>query len=601
MAFNIEYVYTVLDRFSKPLQRLKKKLNESKSISQKLGAAFALAGQKVANAAKKMVRNVKSVSKSFANLRRKMAQVKDQAGKLEGAIGSAAIFVGLRSTVVESMNVEDALQDLVRVGDLTANQLNTVENAMEDLSEELGKSKVGLLQQAFEGLKLGIPTEELTEFVKLAARTGIAFDMVDREAGRALGSLRDKLTLSTESLGHLMDSVNFVADNFSADGARMINIIERTSGTMKLLEFPPEVVAGLAGFADQIETTSELAASGLNQMFARMQKNPRMVKKLMQDPVGALIDHFEKFNKVDPALRFAVIEKRFGLEAARFVAKAITNVEKFEKTMRAAASQKALNSMLRELQNRSGRTSTLFKILGAVSTNILGDIGNAIKPVTVAIAKMAINFGKFIKKLIENNPTLVKWIAIIITAVTVIGSLAIALGVMAVVVKVAMFGLTLLGSKLLLLGSLFMLLTSPVGLIILAIGLLVVAIGYLWYEWDSIVSAMGAEWDQFANYVSGIIDDLVVKFQEFVDWIKSIPSKIFSSLGSLAGDFNFDKITNIFGGSEDNANDVATRRQAAVNTNVSIDGNISVGASGGAVINNANINANTGNNLAALQ
>ncbi len=73
-----------------------------------------------------------------------------------------------------------------------------------------------------------------------------------------------------------MDAINFLADNTATSGKRAVEVVARTVGTMKAIKMPPELVAGWAAFADQVEVTPELAASGLNMMIRRMTKIPSL-------------------------------------------------------------------------------------------------------------------------------------------------------------------------------------------------------------------------------------------------------------------------------------------------------------------------------------
>jgi TP901 family phage tail tape measure protein len=405
MAFNVEYIYTIIDRFSAPLNKIARK---TEAFRKKTDQA----------------------ARGVRNLGKRASRAAEKFNTLAGAIAGYAIIAGFKKLIGQSVRVEDALADLVRVGNLTDAQLNRMETSMENLSEVLGKDKIGLLQQAFEGLKMGIPVDELEGFVELAARTAVAFDMIDSEAGRSLGSLRAKLGLNTSELNALMDSVNFVADNFAATGSKMVNIIERTSGSMASLNFPPEVIAGFAGFADQIETTQQLAASGLNQMFAKMKSNPKLVKEMMIDPIAALNKHFAKFAKMDPSVRYNAIEKQFGAEAGRFVEKFTNKMELFNKTMLAAGNDNATNSMLREMENRAARTSTLFGILGTVVTNTFEAIGDALKPATKALANVATKFTDWLKNFVKAHPAITQLVGGIALLVAVIALFSLAMAVL---------------------------------------------------------------------------------------------------------------------------------------------------------------------------
>ncbi len=588
MAFNIEYIYTVADRFSRPLKKFDKLVDR--------------ASRSTANA-----------SKRVRALGMRAEKAADKFNQLGGAIGSAAIIGGMAMAVKQSVAVEDALADLVRVGDLTETQLSAMDMAMESLSQEIGKSKIGLLQQGFEGLKMGIPIDELEHFVRLAARTGIAFDIGDQAAGSALGSIRAKLGMTTDTLGDLMDSVNFVADNFAANGERMVNIIARTSGSMKTLQFPPQVVAGLAGFADQIEVTSELAASGLRQMFAKMQQNPKLVKKLMSDPVAALREQFQKFAKIDPAKRFSAIEKRFGLEAARFMSKATSSIELFDETMKAAASERAFGSMMREMANRAERTSTLFSIMGAVFGNTMEAVGEALKPAVKAMTNFAIKASDAFKVFAQNNPTLIQFAGIFATIVAIAG-----------VAGIALMGFSIAIG----------LLTGPIFLIAAGIGLAVAAL-VRWVDtnnpliislgkiYNSLAAALTPLGELFGLVGGGVsfLDSMIAAIDGIGMVIAIVLTPIEMMARSLQGlietvialknlDFGgaMDAISSTFSdqGSilSSKASDIssfAAGGKAGNNSDVNMSGTINVEASGGATVKSANIGLPQGNNLATIQ
>lgn len=552
----------------------------------------------------------------IARMGRAAKKASEKMDMLGGAIGSAAIVGGMAMAVKQSMAIEDALQDLVRVGGLTGTELNKMDRAMENLSETLGTSKVGLLQQAFEGLKMGIPTEEVETFVKLAARTAISFDMIDREAGRALGSLKAKLGLSINDLGELMDSVNLTADSFATDGARMINIIERTSGTMGTLKMPTDVIAGLAGFADMVETSSELAASGLNQIFAKMKQNPRLVKQLMLDPVATLTKQFKKFADIDPSRRFKAIESKFGLEAARFMEKAVGKLDDFTKIMKTAASDKAMGSMLRELENRAGRSSTIFKILGAVATNTFEDLGNSIKPMAVALARFAIAAGKTIKGFVERNPEIVKFGAILASIVAIAGIAGAALFAFSVAAGLISGPILAIAAGVFLAGAavtrwvdsnnpLIASLTNIWNGITNALAPLGQLFG-ITGEGVTFLESMATALDLIGVAIAIIltpVELLARSLQGLVEVGAALVNLDFgaamdalSSLYSDAGNVITGKIDTIstFVGGNDVSDDVAARKQADQNLNIT--GNIDVSAQDGSKVESATFAADTGSN-----
>lgn len=588
MANTVEYIYQIQDQFSRQL----KKFND---LTQK-------ATQKV------------------SRMGDRMQATGDKMQNMSNAIGGAVALEGMRRMLDRSVQVEDALADLVRVGGLTSTELGKMETSMEALSEELGKDKIGLLQQGFEGLKMGIPLQELDNFVKLSARTAVAFDIVDQEAGRSLGSLRAKLGLTTDDLGNLMDSVNFVADNFAADGSRMVNIIERTSGVMKTLQMPTEVIAGLAGFADQVETSQELAASGLNQMFAIMQKNPKLVKQLMSDPVAALKGEFERFQKIDPARRFAVMQKQYGTEAARFMGKAVANVDLFTSTLNKAASQDAFGSMMREMSNRADRTSTFISILWQVTKNTFEAIGDILKPTLRVVTQYAIQFGKMFKAFVNANPVLVKIVAGLGAFVAAIALVSLPLGIF----------ISTLGAVL-----------SPAVAAVAAFTALAAGFAYVYTQsaplqefmaglWGNIKElgsafgelfvALGGGQDAFSD-MSGVIEYLGMSFELALTPLKIMIQLITTAVGLVADLINldlgsalsrisgattdiggtiggaFNTVSDFFSG-ETQAENVAVRKTINASNSVTVGGEVRVKAEPGTKVTQTNIGLNGGNNVA---
>lgn len=591
--FNASYIYQLKDRFSGPLKRVRSSVEKFK-------------------------RSIKSAKQRVERFGSRMDALAGKVDSLSTAIGGAAILASFRRFIAGSIAVEDALADVARVSDLSGDTLRALEKQMTALSEEMGKSKVGLLTQAFEGLKLGIPSAEIEKFVRLTARTAVAFDVVDSVAGQVLGSLRAKLDLSTDALGSLLDSVNFVADNFAADGGRMIEIVERTSGTMKGLQFPPEVIAGLAGFADQISVTEELAASGLNQIFARMRKNPKLTKQLMTDPVAALRAQFEKFAKADPARRFALIERQFGLEAARFMASAVENIKLFDATMGAAGNQSAVGSMLREMNNRAGRTSTTVARAGVTFSNLFETIGDALEPITIALAHFARRVGQVVRAFAESNPAIIRFVSVAASLFAVLSAGAAVVGVVAAAVA----GLTaVLGAAL-----------APVLAVIAAISLAVVAFMH-WKETGHPVVRMledmgamvvdvlrpfgellGLQFDSFGEGLAFAFDLIGTAVRVTLTPLKVFLRTLTTISGTaselFAGNFGaaFDRLAT--GGSAilsdmtlgalgtDPAETVARQRAGNGQEPVQIEGNITVRGTEGSTVEKASIGLPTGANLA---
>lgn len=527
-------------------------------------------------------------------------------------IAATGLTLGLKSVISISSEMEDAMGDIARVVEMGDKQMAGFETTLENLSEELGQSKLGLAEMAFEAGKLGTLPENLEEAVRLSAKMAKAFDMMDREAGEAIGSIQAKMGLMGDDTVKLLDSVNFLADNTNAGSARMIEVIKRLSGTFSILKLPPEVAAGFAGFADQVEVTPQLAASGMRMMIRQMRKMPGMTTRMMEDPIGAVNEQLEHMAKMGPEVQTKFIQKVFGPEAGRFVEKTVSKIDLFRSTMEKALSTKAVGSMDRELKQILKRSGTRFKILGETITNTMDSIGDTMMPSTVEMSdqltKLVNDFGEWVKL----NPEIVKFGGSILAVTAAVGALSVAVS---------------------LLGFVF----TPISLIILTIGTAIAGVIYLFKKWKDSGGNVIGMLKGISEDVSGLTEKLGklydataramdpekyktgkeffakqtplsgMEIQEFekkhglpavgklplLSMQETLLAKQSEAYNILPSGFN--TIMSSLG--KEGANSVSERRNQGAQ-NVTVGGEIGVTASNGASVDSANITLDGGANLA---
>ena len=447
---------------------------------------------------------------------------------------SIAPALGFQASVNQSVKMEDAMSNIARVVSTTDSQLLSFENTLEKMSEQLGKSKVGLAQMAFEGGKLGTKLKDMEPFLLMVSKTAIAFDLQDEEAGRAIGSIRAKMGLMNKDTQTLLDSVNFLADTTSASGARMINVIERVSGTMSLLKIPPKAVAALAGFSDQLEVSSELAASGLNMFISRMKRFPGLTTKLMNKPLETIRSTLVAIAKMGPEVQGTFIRKAFGDEAGRFVQKMVANVELFDKTVTSALSADAAGSMQRELESQLKRSSKTFERFSQTATNSLDSIGDAVKPLIVSVAKFLTPLIDGIGRIAKENPKIVRLAFVFTVATVAVGLLTLAAGGLAIAIGF---------------------ITAPFLLVSAAIGLLISA-GFLLIEnWEDMKGGARLLWQDVSGFFSNLWGDITDGVENLANTITDFFTGVILSASGFGSNlldilispitFAIDKISNL--------------------------------------------------------
>ena len=477
MAFNIAYTYQLIDKYTAPIQKIiaatrahTRYLKENQDAIKASNATLT----KMANRSERLNGSLKALEGNNA-LKHLTSQAKelnaqvDKMGRaklpgMPGSVGAHAEIgggkgvgakmsrfgaaasgltglgtgVGISAVLKQTAAVENAMIDMGRATDLPAAELKKFEERFMSLSEKIGISTDKLAIMAFEGSKTGIDTKDLDRYVKITANAAVSFEILEQEAGRALGSIKAKMALNIGQLEQLMDRVNFVADKTSADGERMINIIERLSGVFNTLKVPPEVAAGLAAVADQLEFSPELAASGMQMVIGKMMQAPKLAEKMIKAPVDTIRGLFMKLAKLPEAKRIAAATKLFGAEAARFAVKMASNMDLFDATMKKAADAEAIGSMEKEMASKLKSLTKLWQNMKNAVTNVMVAIGEGLAPDIKRFGEYLREITPRIREFVREHPGIVKFaagvaafVAVITLAVPIVWALGSAFGFIA--------------------------------------------------------------------------------------------------------------------------------------------------------------------------
>jgi len=393
MANSIQYDYKILDRYSAPLAKIRKATDKMRGAVRKASAQVGKLGNKFKTAGDKM-------------------------SSMQNAAAGLGAGLAIKILTQDSLKLADAMADIAKVSSLAGKPLMDMRFSLEKLGEQVGRPALGLAQIAFEGKKLGATDKELLPYVKTVGKMAIAFEIAESEAGNAIGQIRAKLGYGMGDIVKFGDSANELANTMATNGQNIIQITQRMAGTFKILEFPPGVAAGFAATADMLETSPELAASGMNMMMRKLSLIPGMTTKLMAAPVKTINEEMGKLAKLPVEKRIKKINKMFGAEAGRMVLKMTGNLALFNKAMETATQSSAIGSMDREMKNYLDRTSTKLKIAYQKISNSFRLLGDALLPFIVIIGNILSKFAKFAAKMSIAHPALTK----LTTAVLLLGA-----------------------------------------------------------------------------------------------------------------------------------------------------------------------------------
>lgn len=473
--FSISYIYQIKDKMSptlKSITREVKRQNESLTASQRIWT-------KLVTLEAKFRRGIKRSRQEAARLK------DDLRNSIGGLMGAGALLATIAFPVKKAMEFESAMAGVAKAANLDkgTKQFDAMQESIRAMSKEIPMTAVELATMFESGARLGISSDDLPGFAKLTAKTAVAFDMMAETAGDSLASISAKMGIPIASMESMMDAVNTLENNTASKGSQMIDIIGRISGTAKSIELSPEQTAGLASFANQITVSPELAASGLNMMFNRMQKIPALQKQLLESPEKAVHNMLKSLSKVDKASRAGLIRKIFGDEAGRFVTQAVGSVELYEKTLGFVADKtKFAGSMTKEFETQVQTTSAQVQIAENGLNDVAISMGNKLLPAVKlgAIAVQGFTFG--ISALIENTGPLLPMVAAF----------------------AATLGTLYLGTKLWTIAQLALnvaLTANPIGLVVGALAALAAGVVYCYDQFAAFKELVDGVWSTVSEFL----------------------------------------------------------------------------------------------------
>jgi TP901 family phage tail tape measure protein len=616
MSFSVSYNYKIIDKYSPKLKEiasmtrqfngivngLSDDVNKTSSQLSKMASKATGAAKRLNNINKGSTGFMAGVGGALSSAKNKLDGFASSAGSLAGTIGGALALNKMKTSAFE---LEKSVVNLNKQFTFANDQaLVDFQNKMAGVGSVIGQSKTEMNSLAFEAGKLGIPVEDVDKFAMLAGKVAVAFEDNLGNATGVLADMRTKLGLNNSQLESTLDVVNTLADNTSASGKDILQVVQRLSGTFKSLGVPPEVAASFSAIARQLQVTPELAASGMKMFIQGLQDTkkfaPEIGAALTTDFEGTIAKVIDKIRQIPVAARGATVQELFGKEATSFVLNLAKSTDVYTNTLKLAKDQtKVAGSMQREFERATTTAAFAQQQLKADIDNAWADIGTLLLPVMKELMTAARAVVTRVAEFAKANPGITKAAVGFLAVATALAPVAM---VLSSVISIFSFLFTV-GSKVFALFKMF----SVVLPIITSIGS---AIGAFF------ITPLGVVIGVIGGFVAGIaaitiaIDQLFFggkNTAEMLDWLIDK----FTTIKNLASDFASGALNSIlsfvgFGEAPSIDNTLASNKgiggesltvnkQSKVNAN--LQGSVVVSAVGGASVKSADFSSNLPGNL----
>lgn len=338
------------------------------------------------------MRALQAVERQAQRVETGVAQMANGAGLVAAG---ASIAAPLAFATNEAIQFESAMADVKKVVDFeTPAALAEMEDDLMDLSDRIPIAAEGFAQIAAAAGQAGIQREEIVQFSEDAAKMGVAFDMGADQAGGAMTGLRTIFKLTQDGVVSLGDSVNYLSNNMDAKASNIVDILNRTGGTGKLIGMTGQEVAALGATFLALKKPPEVAATGINALLlklstAEQQAKPfqeglesigltaRQIKKWMtEDAQGGILRFLDTVRGSDDVI--GTLGQLFGAEYADDIAALVGNMDTYRKALGLSGDATAYaGSMNREYAARADTTENALKLLKNNAQNfgiVMGDI-----------------------------------------------------------------------------------------------------------------------------------------------------------------------------------------------------------------------------------
>lgn len=586
MAFKASFVYKIDDQYSKPIKQiaaqtkgLRNQIKASNTELRNYRKEMRGATDASKKFAKESVRNFNSVKNSLASVVKKSKEMgaKSAKGKksgsaataLTGFVAAAGLKTGFNAIKDEAFELEQTVINLNKIFDFSSkNELKAFTDSLSEVKNEVGLSKSGINDLAFQAGKLGLPKDEVAEFALLVGKSAVAFEDTIQNATGTLADLKTKFGMNNKELQLTLGTVNTLADSTNASAKDILEVTQRLSGQFKSMSVPPELATGFAAVARQLSISPEKAADGM-KMFIQGLNDTKKVGKavgiaMSKDFGGTILKVLDSLKKLPKETQAIKVQEMFGKNATSFILNLMNSTDLLSKTLGIAADkERNFLSLDKEFnrQKEAGlflqqQTSAAWKDFKAIlGTIVLPVIKSLITGLTAVLTKVS--------AFAEKHPTIVKVILAFGAFATAVAAIAGGIAILGAAIPAFIAGLSAIGTVL-------AVITGPVGLIVVGIG--AITTGFLG------LLAEGGKVSKMFNEIGAWVDNFFG-----------------TTLGSTVTGGITDFAKDLFGESKPQA--VSVEKKTKNEQSINLNGNLRIQAEPGTKVLGGNLKKSSPGNL----
>lgn len=376
------------------------------------------------NALEKGIKNAE-----LATLRyNKANKAKENASQISG-IGIKAIGYGVAGLTFAYKPIQAAIKAEANFADVKKQfdfeTKEKEENFKKELHKIITEKKIAISLEELYGAaasagQSGLKEDEAIQYIELASKVGMAFDMSREEAAQSMFEIRNSLNLPFEKLVKLTDQINYLGNTTGASATKITGFVNRVGSIGKLAGFSEGAVSAIGATLIEKGMDEERAATGARKIFSSMTKgkavtrnqayvykslgiNPVQLAELAQkDAERAFNLLFNKISKKRKSEQGAILFQLFGEEGKESAAKILTDLDRINENLDKMKAKDFEGSVDKEADIKRNTVQNQFEILKGKLSISGSQLGTLLLP---EVNKFVDTLSRGLSKLIEFQQT----------------------------------------------------------------------------------------------------------------------------------------------------------------------------------------------------
>jgi TP901 family phage tail tape measure protein len=444
----------------KPHQAIEAEIRKVRDAFQTLKNSGVLSNADLAQAALRTEEKIRALHQSTNGWMESLYKAKDaflQAGVAAG---------GLTAAAQQAIQFESAMSQVAKTTGMSSSEIAKLGAGLKDMATQIPIGADGLAQMAAAGGSLGVASDQIDEFVRLAATMATAFDIPVEKAGEAVAALTNNFGLSIAEVGRLGDTINVLGNQTAAQEKDIVEALTRIGGSAKLFGLSAEQAAGLADAMLALKMPTEVAATAINAMLGKLQtarigskdfqeglaslgiSADKLAADIKANPEQALTQFLHTLEKLDAQSRAEILSQLFGQEHADEIARLTGAMGNYDKAMQIAG-QSAANAgaMGKEFEQRLQTTEAQLTLMKNAIEDAAINLGTVFLPIVKDVAEGIRDGAKAIADFEAKFPGITGLAASLATTAASIGAVRVGLLALAVPAAQAVDALKDFGTK----------------------------------------------------------------------------------------------------------------------------------------------------------